>query len=285
MKRIKTVIRKAFNKIENHNKFIKRIVQFLNLLLCKPVRYSDNSIIASLTSYPPRINSCWITITSLFNQNFKGYKILLVLSLEEFPSKQIPWTLKLLRFKGLEILWCKENYKSYKKLIPVKKKYPNSTIITFDDDTYYEKWRIKKLISEHKIHPKALIGHRGRQIKVNDNNEVDIYVNWKLSSKRFDTKYTFLIGVGGILYPPNKHFDCLIQDYSLAIKLSPNADDIFFWAVAYHLNIHIICLGNRKTKKVLELRKSPKLWALNKNSAINNDTQMKKVMEYFKINL
>ena len=58
MKRIKTVIRKAFNKIENHNKFIKRIVQFLNLLLCKPVRYSDNSIIASLTSYPPRINSC-----------------------------------------------------------------------------------------------------------------------------------------------------------------------------------------------------------------------------------
>ena len=121
-KNIKNKIKFLFKKLflyekvyEFPEKLSNKIRNFLKLLFCKSCSCKNNSIIASLTSYPARINSCWITITSLFNQNCSGYKIILVLSLEEFPSKKIPWTLKLLRLKGLEILWCKENYKSYNK--------------------------------------------------------------------------------------------------------------------------------------------------------------------------
>ena len=91
-----------------------------------------------------------VSIISLFNQDYKDYKIVLTLSLEEFPKKHIPWTLNLLRSKGLEILWCDQNLKSFKKLLPIKKKYPESLIVTFDDDIYYEPWRLKYLIEEHK---------------------------------------------------------------------------------------------------------------------------------------
>ena len=140
-----------------------------------------------------------MTITSLFNQNFKNFKIVLVLSTEEFPTKQIPWTIKLLQLKGLKILWCKKNYRSYKKLIPVKKHFPNSIIITFDDDLIYEKWCISKLISEHKNFPKSIIGHRGREIKINKDNEVESYINWKLCTKRVNSRYTFLTGGSGAL--------------------------------------------------------------------------------------
>ena len=188
-------------------KYKNKIKQFLTILSSKSRFNRGNSIIASLTSYPPRINSCWISIISLLDQSSKDYKIVLVLSLVDFPSKQIPWTLKLLRFKGLEILWTDENYKVYGKLIPVKKKYPNSIIITFDDDVIYEKWRISNLISEHYIYPKSIIGNRGREIKIKENNEVDSYLHWKICSKRLNSKYTFLTGVGGVLYPPNKLFD------------------------------------------------------------------------------
>ena len=270
-----------------YKKLNNKIFSFLSLLSCKSLSHKESSIIASLTTYPPRINSCWLTITSLFNQNFKNFKIVLVLSLEEFPTKKIPWTLKLLQRKGLEILWVKENYKSYKKLIPPKKKYPNSIIITFDDDLIYEKWRISELISEHKIFPKSIIGHRGRKIKINKDNRVESYLNWRLCSKRSNSKYTFLTGSGGALYPPNKLFDKLVKNYSLANKLCPNGDDIFFWAIAYHSNINIICLGNEKLEDVYELRNSPKLWDLNKNPTlkINNDSQIEAAIKYFKITL
>ena len=96
-----------------------------------------------------------------------------------------------------------------------------------------------------------------------------------------------LISAGGVLYPPNKLFDKLIKNYTLANKLCPNGDDIFFWAIAYYSNINIICLGNEKLGNVFELRNSPKLWDSNSNIslAINNDTQIRSVIKYFRINL
>ena len=267
--------------------YIQKCYLFLAFLFCNSCSSRNSSIIASITSYQPRIKSCWISLSSLFNQDFEGYKIVLVLSLEEFPSRKIPWTLKFLQLKGLEILWCKENYKSYKKLLPTRKKYPNSKIITFDDDLIYEKWRIRCLISENKIFPESIIGHRGREIKINSLGEIENYSNWEHVYKRLNTKYTFLTGGGGILYPPNKSFDKLIHNFSLANKICPNADDIFFWAIAYHLKINVICLGNEKFKNVFELRNSPKLWTLNRNktSKINNDTQLDSVIKYYKIDL
>ena len=293
-KNIKNKIKFLFKKLflyekvyEFSEKLTKKIRNFLKLLFCKSCSCKNNSIIASLTTYPPRINSCWITITSLFNQNFKNFKIVLVLSIDEFPTKKIPWTLKFLQTKGLEILWCKENYKSYKKLIPVKKKYPNSIIITFDDDLIYEKWRINQLILEHKIFPQSIIGHRGREIKINKDNKVESYLNWKLCTKRVNSKYVFLTGGAGALYPPNKLFDKLVKNYALANKLCPNGDDIFFWAIAYYSNINIICLGNEKIENVFELRNTPKLWDSNSNTSlkVNNDTQIRSVIKYFRINL
>ncbi len=42
--------------------------------------------------------------------------------------------------KGLTIDWC-EDIKSYKKLIPTLKKYPDAIIVTADDDLIYDnKW-------------------------------------------------------------------------------------------------------------------------------------------------
>ena len=149
----------------------------------------------------------------------------------------------------------------------------------------YEKWRISNLISEHYIYPKSIIGNRGREIKIKENNEVDSYLHWKICSKRLNSKYTFLTGVGGVLYPPNKLFDKLIEDFSVANEICPIADDVFFWAVAYYLNLNIICLGEKTLYDVYELRNSPKLWDSNRNlkSKLNNDIQIKAAMRYFGI--
>jgi hypothetical protein len=50
----------------------------------------ESNLIISLTSFPARIDHAWITIESLFQQNFRPWKVVLVLSDEEFPTRELP---------------------------------------------------------------------------------------------------------------------------------------------------------------------------------------------------
>ena len=275
-------------KLKNLVFYIKiywiKIYRIFLLLSLNPLRCNDESIIVSLTTHPSRIKSSWIAIISLFNQKVTNYKLILVLSKEEFQNKKIPWTINFLEKKGLKILWINKNYKSYNKLLPVRSKFPNSKIITFDDDVYYENWRIKLLLDKSKTFPNAIIGFRGAEIKTKKNDEIYPYLKWGFANAKTSKKKLFLTGVGGVLYPPNKNFDLLIQNYPLAKELAPTTDDVFFWGVSQYLNIEKILLGYNKLDDVRELFNSPSLF--NKNNCLkfnNNDYSIKKVIDFFEI--
>ncbi len=100
----------------------------------------NNDIIISLTSYPERIGTLHFVIKSLLEQTIKPYKIVLYLAIEQFPNKDKDLPLDLLELKNetFEIHYC-EDLKSYKKLIPALKEYPDKVIITVDDDLIYSK--------------------------------------------------------------------------------------------------------------------------------------------------
>ena len=265
--------------------FFQRIYFFFLLFTIQSLKKSDDRLIVSLTSQPSRIKNCWITILSILNQDFQNYKIILVLSSLEVSPQNLPWTLGILQKKGLEILWIKENLKSYQKLIPTRIKFPLSRIVTFDDDVVYEKWRLKILYEESIKTPTAIIGYRGKKLKRSQNKVIYNYLSWdeEATTKTF-SKDTFLTGVGGILYPPNKEFDSLVTDFKLAKELAPTADDIFFWGVSYHLKIKRISLGFHFIEDIIELRKSPRLCDKNNSQFKNkNDLALKKVTSYFDI--
>ena len=220
----------------------------------------------------------------LFNQKAINYKIILVLSKEEFQNKKIPWTINFLEKKGLNILWINKNFKSYNKLLPVKSKFPNSKIITFDDDVFYEKWRIKLLLEKSKNFPNAIIGFRGAEIKITKDEKIYPYLKWPKANINTPSKKLFLTGVGGVLYPPNKKFDLLIQKFSLASELAPTSDDVFFWGVSHYLNIKKILLGYNELDDVRELFNSPSLFNINNCLKFNNnDYSIRKVIDFFKI--
>ena len=103
---LNNLYRKINNKI---NPYVKKFYYYFLLFFSKNLINKDDSIILSLTTMPSRIKSCWISIVSLLNQRNKNYKLILVLSIEEFPMKRIPWTLNFLKNKGLEILWIQKN--------------------------------------------------------------------------------------------------------------------------------------------------------------------------------
>lgn len=189
-------------------------------------------VIVSLTTYPKRIDDIQYTLFSIFNQSFKPDKIILWLAEEEFPNKEmdIPWFILNFKKLGLEIKWC-ENIKSYKKLIPSLKEYPNDIIVTADDDIFYPKDWLKKLYDNYLKYPDCIIGQRARKMCFDDNGEIDSYNNWKMIENEENPSFlNFLTGGAGSLYPPNS-LDKHIFDNELFESLCLTGDDVWFWAM------------------------------------------------------
>ena len=90
-------------------------------------------IIASLTSYPARINVVPYVIASLLNQTVKPDKIILWLAETQFPDKKLPPLFDEVRACGVEVRFCPEDLGPHKKYFYAMQEYPDHIIITFDD--------------------------------------------------------------------------------------------------------------------------------------------------------
>ena len=118
-------------------------------------------IIISMTSFPRRINDAKYAVYSLLNQNFPADMVILWLAEEEFPKreKNLPADLLAMIPHGLTLKFCK-NLLAYKKLIPALEEYPDSVIVTADDDLYYNPDWLKILYEEHLKFPQNIISQK-----------------------------------------------------------------------------------------------------------------------------
>lgn len=114
-------------------------------------------LIASCTSYPKRIANLPTVIGTILNNTCPPDKVIINLSREEFPNEVIPEDVQ--HFvdanKKVHINWVDENWKVYKKFLPILKDYPNDLIVSFDDDTLYPEGIIEDLMNVHKQHPNS----------------------------------------------------------------------------------------------------------------------------------
>ncbi len=101
--------------------------------------YNSEKAIISLTSWKARIGTVAKTLFSL-RKMCPGFHIVLVLSEDEFPKKEaeLPESLMLFADNDLvEILWVKQNYKAFKKVVFTIEKYKGIPVISADDDCIY----------------------------------------------------------------------------------------------------------------------------------------------------
>lgn len=192
-------------------------------------------LIVSLTSFPQRMtipNVVPLALYSLLNQSMKPDQIILYLSEEEFPRREIDIPQEILDFvsHGLTIRIEGANIRSYKKLIPALKEFPEEFIVTADDDVWYPRNWLKKLWETSLHHPGMTIGHRFKYVTTSPERILD-YNHWDCDTPSPLGAYrNFLTGCGGILYPPGVlHRDVLKEE--LFMKIAPTADDIWFWAM------------------------------------------------------
>ncbi|MCG5533872.1 hypothetical protein LRF89_10535 [Halorhodospira sp. 9621] len=247
----------------------------------KPTLSGHSNVIVSLTSFPQRIRHAWIPIESIFWQSRRPDKIVLVLSRDEFRGHTIPSPLKEQEKRGLEILWVNKNLLSYKKLLPTRELYPDATIITIDDDIFYERSMLSDLLAATEHEGDAVIGHRGWEITFAEDGFAS-YHQWRPIRRRTEGGCVLLTGAGGILYPPGCLDNSILLDYKLAARLCPTADDIFFWAVERTSGSRVICLGRHDVRPLGLQSFSPSLAKLNV-SLKKNDQQMRDAADYFGI--
>ncbi len=188
-------------------------------------------LVVSFTTYPKRIKSIYLVVQSLLMQTMKPDRLILWLAEEQFPGKEscLPDDLLNLTKYGLEIRWCRD-LKSYKKLIPTLIAFPDSVVITVDDDLYYHPQMVERLYCEYKKNPSVIHCHRASKILISDEGfysaipgGYDVYHKPTYLHK--------LTGCSGVCYPPHSLMDDVTNE-ALFMSLAPNNDDVWFWLMA-----------------------------------------------------
>lgn len=204
--------------------------------------FCEDTIIISLTSYPARIGTIHIVIESLLNQSLKADKVILWLAPEQFPNKEVdlPQSLLDLREKGLTIGWYKD-IRSYKKLIPTLRLYPDDIIVTADDDNVYQKDWLKKLYNNYKKYPTDIQAHRVTKFYYTKDR---FYTAAGGNSYYIGANYlNKLVGLGGVLYPPHCFYKDILNE-DLIKQLAPTNDDQWFWLQAAMNGVKVRVVDN-----------------------------------------
>lgn len=228
-------------------KFFKvyfNIVYFIKYKLSRSKKVGvdkSSNIIVSLTSFPARIDKVWITIETLLEQTVLPKKIILWLAEEQFnDNKLIPESLMRLKERGLEIRFCKD-LRAHKKYYYSMKEFPESIIITVDDDIIYPNDLIENLYNVHKKFPKEICCNWSHQIVFDENRNLKKYDDWHdgdgiLINPRLDT---IPIGYAGVLYPP-QCLDNNVFNIEDILELVPLADDIWLKAMSLKNNTKVV---------------------------------------------
>lgn len=242
----------------------------------------NEPIIISLTTYGKRIFDVYLVIESIMRQTIQANKIILWLDEEEFNNETLPIKLHQLKQRGLTISYCKD-YKSYKKIIPTLLVYPNTTIITIDDDVIYPYYFIEELLKEYKKNNTCIFYYRGREIIESTHGRFKAYFKWPFVKHTKDSFMVLPTGIGGILYPKNC-FDIEVTDEKLWSELCPKGDDIWLriMTMTKGYKCKKINISGTFEESFISLENNQDMALANSNYYNNsNDLQIAKAFNYF----
>jgi hypothetical protein len=256
------------------NKVIQNLVYIKHLAIYKKWNYlsklnqskfrinPESQFVVSIASYPKRDSLLPAVFEALSKQTVVPQKWILVISTEEYPNG-LPQHLIKLENRGIQILWVENNPFAVKKLIPVIEKFPETAIVTLDDDIIYNKNLLFGLLNFAENNPNSIIGYVGKALLKND-KELHMYFREKSPANlNTPSNQVYLIGWGGVFYPPNSLHSKVLDKEKIHIIVPGRGSDIWFWAAAIANNTKQICLG------------LPERYNLGIPIPLNNNTQPK----------
>lgn len=234
-------------------------------------------VIVTLTSFPGAIEFAPGAIRSILKGTVLPDRLVLYVTRSQFGEHDLPYAIRQLE-KECDIFEVRDysaDIRSYRKLVPALHDFPNDIIVTIDDDVAYHPKMLAQLLEMHRKYPDSIIAHRAKRIRMNAP-----YRKWKkyrwynfLGNKiplRWDTMQT---GVAGVLYPPYS-LKAEMIDEKLFSRISPYADDIWFWASAVANGTKIVPVPFGKNKpRGLGKPKELSLKAINFKSGVDRNRE------------
>lgn len=223
IKRIKIRLR---NDLEDISK--KLYVGIIKILPNKKgtKRKSEDKVIVSMTSYSARFDMIYLCIKSLMYQTVKPDRIILWLG-SDSAEVELPIELENLKKYGLEVAYRNENLKPHKKYYYAIQDYPNSIVITVDDDAIYSPTMLASLLRMHERYPKAVCARRVHEIVCNQQILAKYNLwNQACQTERLPKMSLMAVGVGGVLYPPNA-LNKMAFNKEMIKNICLNADDLW----------------------------------------------------------
>lgn len=249
----------------------------------------NDEIIVSLTSFDQRIDSVYLVVESLFHQAVKADRIILWLSLKNFPNGEddLPLMLKRQQSRGLDIRFVKDDIGPYKKIIYSAQNYPQSLIITVDDDVLYPLDLIEKFYQAYLRSPDVIHCNRAHLISFDKRGRILPYKIWHKPTEHTASGFAvFPTGNSGVLYFPG----CLaseVNDQDAFMRLAPNADDIWLKAMSLKNDIKCQVIPDRRElrSRFLNIQgsKARSLKSMNKSKNGGNDEKLKAVFDHYQL--
>ena len=193
-------------------------------------KIAAKEVIVSMTTHSFRIHDVYLAIESIMQGTILPNRIILWLS-DEYQDCPLPITLQNQIRRGLEVRYCKD-IRAYTKLLPALREFPNSAIVTIDDDIIYPIDMLEHLVNAYNSSDDCICARWVRPIPKNLYERYTSMLNWHgVTHQVADSPLLFFEGFGGVLYPPNSLDDEVFNE-TVFLDTCRFADDIWFNAMS-----------------------------------------------------
>ena len=120
-------------------------------------------LIISLTSWSKRLPNLPAVLDTIWAQTIQPDMVVLNLSLQEFPKKNLPAFLSdyIIKHDRLQVNWVQENTRVWKKFLPTFALYPDALVLPIDDDILYPPTLVEDMLQAHAKYPdRPISGNR-----------------------------------------------------------------------------------------------------------------------------
>jgi hypothetical protein len=235
-------------------------------------------VVVSLTSYGPRLASLHLTLKCLLRQTVKPDAV--VLWLAEPDLDVAPDSLREMQTQGVRLMPT-EDLKSFKKIIPALKAWPEAFVVTADDDVYYRSTWLEELIGGWSGDPREIVSRRARRIALGPDGAPEPYARWRWCHEQGLVSTTLLpVGMGGVLFPPGSLARPDVFDQASFMQLCPTADDMWLYWMARKAGSVVRKVGRQRTYFFWPRTQDVGLANINRRAGAN-DVQIRSMVDRF----
>lgn len=243
---VKEVLRKVFFLViyKSHNIITKTRNNHATLEFGINRTKRQEKIVVSLTSFPARFPYLSPCLKSLIIQTLKPDMIVVYLG-SDSNEDMITEEMRSFEKYGIEFRIDKtKNLMPHKKYFYAMQEYPDSVIVTADDDVIYPRDWLESLYDSYRRYPNAVSARRVHLMKRNEKGLIP-YDHWEDQCRKVREPSMCLIATGnsGILYPPH----CLCDDafnVDAINKTCLRADDIWLKCMEVKNKVPVVWVKN-----------------------------------------